>query len=519
MSRRPSTPPPSSTGPAIPRPAASTSGRSGRGVLHQATVRPDHRGRTHPDPRDDPPTETLDPANARTERLREVADDTDRFPVVTAEPPDAAPEAAEAPPAPAGRRSDGLALALCSLLGSLAGFLSWLVAARIMTTTEVGNAQLVVSAFILIGGAAQLNIGIGLMRWLPGAGRHTGRLAWRALLLVMPLSAVVGLVYALITPRLASISAGADGAPGVGMLVFVLACAGWGAFALHDFLLVAVGKPWWAVWRNGLFAVVRIGLLVALGVAGLGAYGVVLSWVGPLVVGTVLGSALIAVLTRRISARADGGVVPTRAEVVAFLGPTAVSQVGAALLYNQVPVMVNVRFGPETGAVFFIAWQAVMVIDLAAAFFMNSLAVAVAREPHRRAELAAAARRRLLLLFLPALALGAALATPLLSIFGGAYAEADDVLRLLLLGLAFRLVVAHELGVRQAVGWALGFARLQLLSTVLVLVVAIVVPVAGGGVAALLPVAIGYVAVQVVCAAAVLAFPASRRADVEVPSP
>ena len=493
-------------------PTSASAAEPGTGVLHQATVRPDHRGRTHPDPRLDPPTEAFDPGNARTERLREVADDTDRFPAVPAAVP-------QVPAEPAGRRSDGLALALCSLLGSLAGFLSWLVAARIMTTTEVGNAQLVVSAFILIGGAAQLNIGIGLMRWLPQAGRYTGRLIWRALLLVMPLSAVVGLVYALITPRLATISAGVGGSPGLGMLIFVLACAGWGAFALHDFLLVAVGKPWWAVWRNGLFAVVRIGLLVALGIAGLGAYGVVLSWAGPLVVGTVLGSALIAVLTRRISARADGGVLPTRAEAVAFLGPTAVSQIGAALLYNQVPVMVNVRFGPETGAVFFIAWQAVMVIDLAAAFFMNSLAVAVAREPHRKAELAGAARRKLLVLFLPALAVGAALATPLLSIFGGAYAEGDDILRLLLLGLAFRLVVAHELGVRQAVGWALGFARLQLLSTVLVLVVAIVVPVAGGGVTALLPVAIGYIVVQVVCAAAVLAFPASRRADVEVPSP
>ncbi len=483
-------------------------------------MRPDHSGRTHPDPRDDPPTQAFDPADARTESLHEVAVDTIAIPrVAPAEAPVPPPDPAPPPAAEEGRR-DGVALALSSLLGSLAGFVSWLIAARIMSTTEVGNAQLVVSAFILVGGAAQLNVGIGLMRWLPGAGRHTGRLAWRALLVVLPLAAIVGLVYGILTPRLAAISAGADGTPALGLLVFVLACAGWCVFSLHDFLLVAAGKPWWTVWRNGLFAVARIALLVVLGgVAGLGAYGVVLSWVGPIVVWVVLGCVVVAVLARRISARAEGGSLPGRAEVIAFLGPTAVSQIGASLLYNQVPVVVNVRFGPETGAVFFIAWQAVMVIDLAAAFFMNSLAVAVAREPHRRVELAAAARRRLLILFLPALAAGAALATPLLSVFGPAYAEADDVLRLLLLGLAFRLVVAHELGVRQAVGWALGFARLQLLSTVLVLVVAVVMPVAGGGVAALLPVAIGYIAVQVVCVAAVLAFPAERRADMEVRSP
>jgi O-antigen/teichoic acid export membrane protein len=497
-------------------------------VLLQAVVRPDHRGRTHPDPRDDPPTQALDPANARTECLREVGPDevgpdTDPIPVVT--DTDRIPVVGDGDdrddPAPregGGRHADGVALALSSVIGSLAGFLSWLVAARIMPTAEVGDAQLVVSGFILVGGAAQLNVGIGLMRWLPRAGRHTGQLTARVLLLVMPLSALAGAIYGLLTPRLAAISGGGVGSAATGLLIFVLASASWGAFAVHDFLLVAVGKPWWAVWRNGLFAVVRIGLLVVLGLAGLGAYGVVLSWVGPLAACILLGSVVIAVLTRRISARADGGVLPGRADVVSFLGPTAVSQIGATLLYNQVPVLVNVRFGSETGAVFFIAWQAVMVVDLAAAYFMNSLAVAVAREPHRRAELVAAARRRLLVLFLPALAVGAVFATPLLSIFGSEYAEAADVLRVLLLGLAFRLVVAHELGVRQAVGRALGFARLQLLSTVLVLVVAIVVPVTDDGVAALLPVAIGYVAVQVVCAVGALIFPAGRRVDVEVRS-
>jgi O-antigen/teichoic acid export membrane protein len=206
--------------------------------------------------------------------------------------------------------------------------------------------------------------------------------------------------------------------------------------------------------------------------------------------------------------------------VIRFLGPTAVSQAAITLLYNQIPILVNVRFGPEIGIVFFIAWQAVMVIDLAAVFFMDSLAVSVGREPHRVAELAAAARRRLMILLLPALALGAALAHPALLIFGEEYAEADNVLRLLLLGLAFRLVVVHELGVRQAIGWGMGFARLQLVSSILVVLVAIVVPVTGTGVAALMPVAIGYVVTQVASAAAVLMFPAARRrADLEVRTP
>ena len=367
-------------------------------VLQPAIVRPDHLGRTHPDPRADPPTLVLDPSGAQTTELHEVGPDTDPIPVIPAEPEtarlpivevdsgaDAEPVAESVSQSVAqsvtvdggaevvGSRA-GHALALSSLLAALAGLVSWLVAAHLMPAAALGNAQLVVSAFLLAAGLAQL--------------------------------------------------------------------------------------------------------------------------------------AVIAGPARR-SARAEAGSVLT----------TTPSQVGATLLFYLVPVVVNVRFGPETGAAFFAAWLVFIAVDLAAAFFMSSLSVSVAREPLRAAELVAATRWRLLVLFLPALALGVVLAGPLLGLFGAPYAEAGDVLRLLLLGLAFRLVVTHELGVRQALGQGGGFARLQLLSTVLVLVMAILVPVTESGVAALRPVAIGYIVVQVACAAAVLLIPAARRTDVEVRSP
>ena len=113
------------------------------------------------------------------------------------------------------------------------------------------------------------------------------------------------------------------------------------------------------------------------------------------------------------------------------------------------------------------------------------------------------------MIFLPLLALGALLAGPGLSIFGSGYASAADMLRLLLLGLAFRLVVVHELGVRTAAGHGMAFARLHTASTLLVLVVALLVPAStvpdpDGVSSALLPVALGYVAVQVACAAHVV---------------
>lgn len=413
-----------------------------------------------------------------------------------------------------GGLGDGVALSLSSALGSLAGFVTWLIAARIMPQAVVGQAAAVVSAFILIAGVSQLNLGVGLLRWLPAAGRRAGGLVWSSLLLIMPLSGLVGLGYVLVVPGLARTAAGPGGSFGVGVLLFVLAAAGWGVFVVHDFILVAIGKPWWTVWRNGLFAVVRLALFVGLAYyAGLGAQGIVLSWVGPIVVWVVVGSVVLVGLVRRFGRRSEAGVLPQRHEAVRFLAPTAVAHIGSTLLYNQVTILVVLRFGPETGAAFFVAWQAVTVIDVAVMFFMNSLAVQVAREPARTAELAATARRRLLVIFLPVLALGALLARPALSIFGPGYSDATRVLQLVLLGLVFRLVISHELGVRQAVGRALQYARLQLVSTLLVLLVVVLVPARQGTPdEVLLPVALGYVAVQAACAAAVLIFPTRRRA-------
>ena len=308
----------------------------------------------------------------------------------------------------------------------------------------------------------------------------------------------------------------------VGVVLFVASAAGWTVFVVHDTILVAIGKPWWAVWRNALFAVVRLGLLIAPGRDGA-------RWPGHR---AVVGAAHRDLDRHRLGgARAAGpqGQPPVHAAARCragaprsrFLGPTAVAQFGTSLLYNQVTVLATERFGDATGAKFFMAWQAVTVVDLSATYFMNSLAVGVAREPQRAAELAAVARKRLLMIFLPLLAIGCVVAGPALwLVFGPEYAEAADVLRLLFVGLAFRLVILHELGVLQALGRGFAYARLQLISTVLVVIVAAVVPVGESTINGLIPVAVGYIAVQLVCAAAVLWAPARRRpTDMEVVSP
>jgi len=478
-------------------------------VLQPATVRPDYFGRTHPDPRDDPPTVVLDPSLAVTEEIPVITPETHRMPAAglpvaeQAIDPDADTDGIPIVGPGGGAAAPGGPVALSALLGSGGGLIGWLVAAHLVPVRALGDAQLGVSLFLLVGGLAPLAIR-PMRRWRPL------RLAWTALL-VLPLCALVGLACGLLVPGLGAIPTGPGVAPAMGPLLVAAGCAAWGLLCAHDVVLAEAGKPGWAVWRSALFPLAQIGALVALcAVAGLGAYGVVLSWLGPLAVTVVAGIAVVPVLVRRTPAPA--GQAPSRS-------PAAISLVGTALLYHLVPIVVTVRFGSETGATFFVAWQVFVVVDLAAAYTVHALSGAVAREPGRTVELVARARRRLLIVFLPVIALGAALAGPLLTAFGSAYAEAGDLLRLLLLGLAFRLVVTHELGVRQALGHGVGFDRLQLFSAVLVLVVAIALPVTAVGVTELRIVAIGYIIVQVACAAAVLVIPAARRTDVEVRAP
>ena len=415
--------------------------------------------------------------------------------------------------------SDGLALSISGAVGSLAGVVSWLIAARMMSQESVGYASAFVSAFLLVAGTAQLNLDAGNMIWMPRSGRKASTLFWRSHAVILPTCVVVGLLYVFFVPELARTGAGPEGSLALGVTLFVLAAAGWGLWGLHDYTLVAVGKPWWAPGRSVAFALARIGLLLGLG-ASLGPFGVVVSWVVPIALWTVGSAVLAGYFTRQFSRRATDEWLPTRTEVVGFLAPTTIAHWGTVLLFNQVTVIVIQRFGPSAGAAFFMAWQAVMVIDIAAQRFMQSLSAQIARDPDHARDHVAASRRRLFKIFLPMVAAGILLADLALQIFGPGYAQAADVLRLLFIGMVPRLLISHELGVRQALNEGMGFARLQLVSTLLVIVIVVLIPITAAdpsgqfSVTELWPLAIGYTAAQTLCAVYVLT--AGRRRDYRV---
>ncbi|OLT08595.1 hypothetical protein BJF90_44960 [Pseudonocardia sp. CNS-004] len=143
-------------------------------VLEPATVRPDYFGRTHPDPREDPPTVVLDPSGAPTEEIPVVGPETEHIPAVgPAAPADPVGELDTVgipvvAAGPGGPGPDGPARPLSALLVTAGALAGWLVAAHLLPVTVLGDGQLVVSVLLFVAGLAPLAV-LPLRRRAPGS--------------------------------------------------------------------------------------------------------------------------------------------------------------------------------------------------------------------------------------------------------------------------------------------------------------------------------------------------------------
>jgi hypothetical protein len=459
-----------------------------------ATGRPER-----PDPCADPPTVTIDP----TRVMPAVSGDLGGDPVAAT-----VPRLRSVTPAGGGALGDGRVLAAASALGVVGSFAAWLLAARTVAPEQLGAAVAVVAVVAVAACVARPDRGAALVPRLPAAGRRVGRVVVRSLATAVALGAVVGGVLAVLVPGpAATLTALLPGPPVAsiwpGVVLVAVAAAAWAAGAVFDGVVVALDRPWWATAHVAVLVAGRLALIAGAGVllgagegAGQGAAGwTAAAWLAPVLLWALPGSVAVAVLARRHGRRVEAAAPPR------VLGPMAVARLGATLLHQVAPLAVVLGLGPGPGMVFFVAWQVVTAVDLAAVWVLGRAG--------------GTSRRRLLLTVGPVLVAIAVCAEPLLGVFGPDYAAAADVLRVLLLGAAFRLVVVHELGELEAAGRAWSSARLHLYTTVPTLVVVSLavtaiaatglstVPSAAAG-TVLLPVAAGYALVQVACCVAVL---------------
>ncbi|GAA4683047.1 hypothetical protein GCM10023215_16610 [Pseudonocardia yuanmonensis] len=328
---------------------------------------------------------------------------------------------------------DGLALILGSGLTSAVGLVYWVLAARLFPADVVGLNQAALSAVMLLGSVAHLNMTYALLRFVPVAGRAARRMVIAGYLAAGALAALVGLGFALGARWWAPDLVAAVGHERL-TVFFVLATPVWALFTVQDYVLTGIRRATVVPLENGVFAMLKVGLLL---VALLGTVtgAIAVSWmVATALLVLVVNVWLLARALPRFSREheAAGGAIE-RVTVRDFAGFVRADYAGAifqqAAMFGM-PVLVLGRLGPEANGAYGIVWQ------IAQALFVVSSGMNQSMVAHSAADAASAdtvetARRttirRSLTLVVPG-ALVVAVGSPLiLAVFGTGYAREGAV--------------------------------------------------------------------------------------------
>ena len=319
---------------------------------------------------------------------------------------------------------DGLALVLSSGLTSAVGLLYWVLAARLFAPTVVGVNSVALSTMMLLGGLAHLNLTQALLRFVPVAGPRTRRLVLTCYGVAATLAALVGLGYAVGAPRWAPEMVDAVG-HGPLLLFFAVATPLWAVFTMQDYLLTGLKRAAVVPVENLVFALLKIALLgVAAWYAMAG--GIVASWVvsTALVVVAVNAWLVLRVIPEGASARGEAVAVPIRfAPVARFVRSDYAGATLWQLAVNGLPALVLARLGAAEAAVYGIVWTITMALYLVPSGIGQSMVAHTADDPLRADAARRAMVRRSLVLMVPAAAVLAAGAYPVLWLFGEHYAE------------------------------------------------------------------------------------------------
>jgi O-antigen/teichoic acid export membrane protein len=329
---------------------------------------------------------------------------------------------------------DGLALVLSSGLTSGLGLLFWIIAARFYDSATVGVNSTVLSAMTLLGTAAQLNLGNALLRFVPVAGRHVRGLVIGCYAAAIVAATVAGAVFALgaswWAPELHAAFGGSEL-----LAFFTVSTPIWTMFVIQDYVLPAIKRATLVPLENLVFSVLKIVFLG--GAALLGMWGgLAVSWVAATgVIVLIVTVYLVRVLPRRSDPEPDAQPAPSAVTVRDVASFVRADYAGTVFLLAAVfglPLVVFARLGPEAAAVYSITWQIAYALYLVVNGMGQSLVAHVAADPQRLKGACRGMIFKAMALLVPAVLVIAALAYPLLSLFGRHYADEGALLLALL---------------------------------------------------------------------------------------
>ncbi|MCX2926385.1 lipopolysaccharide biosynthesis protein [Streptomyces sp. NEAU-W12] len=378
-------------------------------------------------------------------------------------------------PGPADRRpgSDSLFknayfLMLSTGVSAVLGLGFWLVAARYYSEDAVGQGSAAIAAMRLLASITATTMIGAVVRFVPRAGRETGRLVWGvygASSLVVALAAGVFLL----TLDLWGASYEPLGTPLAGAL-FVAACVAWALLTLQDGVLTGLRKTEWVPAGNAVFSTGKL-VLLAVFASALPVLGIFVSWAVAIAFSTLpLGWLIFRRLIPRQAAADRDREPPGIRAMGCFLAGDSLGALFSLAMINLLPVMVAVRFSAAENGYFYVAYTVGGTMEFMAINMAASLTAHASHDPRRLADGVRGALRRMTLLLVPVVLVLVAFAPLILTPFSADYAEhGSTVLRLLALGALPRVVVELYIGVLRVQGRTGVLAVLQGAMCVLVL--------------------------------------------------
>ncbi|MEU1260261.1 lipopolysaccharide biosynthesis protein [Streptomyces chartreusis] len=361
------------------------------------------------------------------------------------------------------------ALMINTGVSAVLGLGFWLAAARYYSESAVGQGSAAIAAMKFLAGLTAVTLTGALARFIPVAGRRSGRLIFRtyagSCVIVALAAGVFLLTLDLWGPSYRFLNGPLNG------LFFVVAVIAWNLLTLQDGVLTGLRSALWVPVGNTVFSAVKLGLLVAFAVA-IPTAGVFVSWVAAIAVSVLPLGWLVfrRLVPRHAAATEEHARQPSLKEIGRFLAGDYTGSLFSLAVVYLIPVIVAAQVSSEDNAYFYITATIGGTVNLLAINMGASLTVEGAHDPGRLAANTRAALRRMARIMIPVAAILFFGAPWILGVFGPGYADAaTPLLRWFAVGGLLRVVMETYFAVLRAQSRTAGLAWLQGLLCALVL--------------------------------------------------
>nr|WP_245769276.1 lipopolysaccharide biosynthesis protein [Streptomyces indicus] len=354
-------------------------------------------------------------------------------------------------------------------ISAVLGLGFWLAAARYYSDAAVGQGSAAIAAMKLIAGLAALTLTGAMARFIPVAGRTTGKLILRTYVGSSFAVALAAGVFLLTLDLWGPSYAFLDGPlPG---LAFVLSVVAWSLLTLQDGVLTGLRSALWVPVGNTVFSLVKLVFLVAIATA-VPVAGVFVSWVAAIAVSVLPLGWLVfrRLVPKHVKATKKGAQPPSLREMGRFLAGDYTGSLFSLAVVYLIPVIVASQVSSADNAYFYIATTIGGTVNLLAINMGASLTVEGAHDPGRLAANCRAALKRMARIMLPVCGIMFFGAPWILAVFGSGYADAaTPLLRWFAVGALLRVIIETYFAVLRAQSRTSGLAYLQGALCVLVL--------------------------------------------------